>query len=99
MINVYSHLEALWALERVNASTILSHEEKEVVRADIMDSLPPSLIVANAKPTLEIVRAKLISIKPDEVLIDSSKPKPRIEATQFPNGNYKSKKEDRKHPT
>ena len=98
MINIYSHLEALWALERVNASTMLSTEEKKVVVAELLASLPDDLLVPSAKLTLAIVRAKLNkgpSIKQDEEVIGQSNNRPRVAPTPVPNRDHTSKETHR----
>ena len=99
MLNVYSHLEALWSLERVNASTVLSTEEKKVVVNDLILSLPDPLLVAYGTPTLDLVRAKLTagpSIKHDEEPIDRSNNRPSLEATELPRRDHKEQEEYRK---
>lgn len=95
MSNVYNHLEALWALEKVSASTLLSLEEKQVIAKDIYDSLPPPQLVAYGNSTYNIVLAKL-SIQPDEKIIDSQNNRPNSETTPVPRGSDTIKKEDRK---
>ena len=63
-------LEVLWAFDRLNKTTLLSAEEKQIITRELAASLPPPMIAHGVKETSAILLEKLIpSIKPDEVTV------------------------------
>lgn len=48
-------LEVLWAFDRVSKSTILSPEEKQLITAELANTLPPEMLCAGSAATRNIV--------------------------------------------
>jgi hypothetical protein len=62
-------LDALWASDRVSKSTILSPEEKQLIRTELVNTLPPEMLCAGSVQTRTIVlkhMSETPSITPDE---------------------------------
>jgi len=77
MSQVITCLEALWAYERMNNSTILSSDEKKIIRKELFHSLPHPMHSTLSLATRDIVASHLSlpSIKQDEETIDRSIPR------------------------
>lgn len=96
MSQVTNILEVLWAFERMNSSSILSPDEKQIIQKELLHSLPLEVHSNQAMATRNIIASHLAlcqsmalrqspSIPTDEEPIDTSIPR----FTTIPKGNKK----------